>query len=263
MKFSFIGAGNMASAIIDGICLKNLAAPGDICVSDKDRSKLDEFSKKGFVTSSSNEECAVFGDVIIIAVKPGIVPKIAPEIKSSVKDKLVISIAAGVSSETLKNLLESNRVIRIMPNTPALVGEGMTAVCKTDSTRDSDINLVCDIFASVGKTIVITESQIDAVTAVSGSGPAYIYMVIEAMADGGVLCGLSRADAYALAAQTVLGSAKTVLETGIHPGALKDMVCSPGGTTIEAVKVLESNCVRSAFIDAVTACCDKSKKMSN
>lgn len=262
MKFSFIGAGNMASAIINGICLKNLAAPSDICVSDKDDAKLADFAKKGIVTTQSNSDCADFGDVIIIAVKPNIVAKIAPEIKDEAKSKLVVSIAAGVSSDSLKKMIKSDRVVRIMPNTPALVGEGMTAVCKTDGTSDEDIQTVCKIFDSVGKTVVIPESQIDAVTAVSGSGPAYIYMVIEAMADGGVLCGLTREDAYALAAQTVLGSAKTVLETGIHPGKLKDAVCSPGGTTIEAVKVLEEKGLRSAFIDAVVACRDKSEKMS-
>ena len=262
MKFSFIGAGNMASAIIDGICRENLALPGDICVSDKDSCKLNKFAEKGIATSVSNAECAAFGDVIIIAVKPGIVSKIAPEIKNAAKNRLVVSIAAGISSDSLKSMLESERVVRIMPNTPALVGEGMTAVCKTGGANDEDIALVCNIFSSVGKTTLVSESQIDAVTAVSGSGPAYIYMVIEALADGGVLCGLPRADAYALAAQTVLGSAKTVIETGIHPGELKDMVCSPGGTTIEAVKVLEQNSVRSAFIDAVVACCDKSRKMS-
>ena len=262
MKFSFIGAGNMASAIINGICLKNLATPSDICVSDKNGTKLEDFTKKGISVTESNEKCAAFGDVIIIAVKPNIVAKIAPEIKADAKGKLVISIAAGVSSDSLKKMLESDRIIRIMPNTPALVGEGMTAVCKTDGADDSDIQTVCRIFDSVGKTVVINENQIDAVTAVSGSGPAYIYMVIEAMADGGVLCGLTREDAYTLAAQTVLGSAKTVLETGVHPGKLKDAVCSPGGTTIEAVKVLEEKGLRSALIDAVVACRDKSKKMS-
>ena len=148
-----------------------------------------------------------------------------------------------------------------MPNTPAMVGEGMIALCENPAVSEDELNMAKAMFDAVGKTVVIKENLIDAVIGVSGSGPAYIYMVIEAMADGGVLCGLPRDAAYTLAAQTVLGSAKMVLETGIHPGKLKDMVCSPGGTTIEAVAALENAGIRAAFVDAVKAAAEKSAEM--
>ncbi|MBM6838398.1 pyrroline-5-carboxylate reductase, partial [Clostridium saudiense] len=186
------------------------------------------------------------------------------EIKNSVKeDVIIVTIAAGKSIEsTEKSFGKELKVIRTMPNTPALVGEGMTAVCPNKLITDEDLAEVSKLLSSFSKIEVVSESLIDAVTSVSGSSPAYVYMFIEAMADAAVLQGMPRDKAYKFAAQTVLGSAKMVLETGIHPGALKDMVCSPGGTTIEAVAELEGKGFRSAIISAMNKCYKKSQEMS-
>ena len=260
MKLSFIGGGNMASAILNGIIKSGFLSASDITVSDMSAEKLADFSSLGVNTTSDNIVAAENSDVIIFAVKPDILRKILPDF-SIFKDKLFISIAAGVKLSELKNALgENSSVIRVMPNTPALAGEGMTVICESD-VSEAYMSFAGKLFSTVGKTIVLSEKYIDAVTAVSGSGPAYIYMVIEAIADGGVLCGLPRDVAYTLAAQTVLGSAKMVIETGEHPGVLKDRVCSPGGTTIEAVYSLEQSDIRGAFIEAVKKCADKSKSM--
>ncbi len=256
MKLGFIGGGNMATAILNGILKSGFISASDIIVSDYMPEKLSCFKEKGVSITSDNMVAVSSSDVVIFAVKPDILRKILPDFAGL--DKLFISIAAGVSVAELKNGLgNSAKVIRVMPNTPAIVGEGMTVICDSDIGTDIAVKL----FETIGKTVVLNEKYIDAVTAVSGSGPAYIYMVIEAMADGGVLCGLPRDVAYTLAAQTVLGSAKTVLETGEHPGVLKDRVCSPGGTTIEAVYSLEKNDLRGAFIKAIKKCADKSRSM--
>ncbi len=256
MKLSFIGGGNMASAIINGIVKSGFVPAENITVSDLMSEKLSSFKEKGINVTSDSLAAAGSADVIIFAVKPDVLRKILPSFAGL--KKLFISIAAGVSVSELKNGLGNDAdVIRVMPNTPAIVGEGMTVICQSDADTDFAVKL----FETIGKTVVLDEKYIDAVTAVSGSGPAYIYMVIEAMADGGVLCGLPRDVAYKLAAQTVLGSAKTVLETGEHPGVLKDRVCSPGGTTIEAVYSLEESDLRGAFIKAIRKCADKSKSM--
>ncbi len=260
MKLCFIGGGNMASAILKGIIKSGFSSASDITVSDMSAEKLADFSSLGVNTTSNNVSAAENADVIIFAVKPDVLRKILPDF-SVFEDKLFISIAAGVKLSELKNALgENSSVIRVMPNTPALAGEGMTVICES-GVSESYMSFAEKLFSTVGKTIILNEKYIDAVTAVSGSGPAYIYMVIEAIADGGVLCGLPRDVAYTLAAQTVLGSAKMVIETGEHPGVLKDRVCSPGGTTIEAVYSLEQSDIRGAFIEAVKKCADKSKSM--
>lgn len=260
MKLSFIGGGNMASAIMGGIIKSGFASASDITVSDMSTEKLTDFSSLGVNTTCDNMVAAENADVIIFAVKPDVLRKILPDF-SAFKKKLFISIAAGVKISELKNALgEKASVIRVMPNTPAMAGEGMTVICESD-VSETHMGIAEKLFSTVGKTIILNEKYIDAVTAVSGSGPAYIYMVIEAIADGGVLCGLPRDVAYTLAAQTVLGSAKMVIETGEHPGVLKDRVCSPGGTTIEAVYSLEQSDIRGAFIEAVKKCADKSKSM--
>ncbi len=260
MKLSFIGGGNMASAILNRIINSGFVSASDITVSDFMPEKLSAFKERGVNITSDNMVAANTADVIVFAVKPNVLRKILPDF-SGLKNKLFISIAAGVSVNELKNELgDSATVIRVMPNTPALVGEGMTVICESDVDK-KHMDFAIKLFNTVGKTAVISEKYIDAVTAVSGSGPAYIFMVIEAIADGGVLCGLSRDTAYQLAAQTVLGSAKMVLQSGEHPGVLKDRVCSPGGTTIEAVYSLEQSDIRGAFIEAVKKCADKSKSM--
>ena len=262
MKIGFIGAGNMATAIIKGIINNGFVNYSDVYVSDRDKAKLDEIKKLGANANEDNNFVAAQSDMVVFCVKPGIVPVVAKEVAENVKNKIVVSIAAGVSIASIADILGSDeKIVRVMPNTPAMVGEGMIALCENPSVSETELGVVKSMFDAVGKTVVIKENLIDAVIGVSGSGPAYIYMVIEAMADGGVLCGLPRDAAYTLAAQTVLGSAKMVLETGIHPGKLKDMVCSPGGTTIEAVAALENAGIRAAFVDAVKAAADKSAEM--
>jgi len=258
MKLGIIGGGNMSRAIVLGL-LANKIKPENIMVSDKDSKKLNELSRFGIKTGT-NEDVLNYSDTVIFAVKPNVYSAVLPECKGY--DKLFISIAAGVSINYIKEFLgESARVIRVMPNTPALVGAGMTAICR-DGAEEKDLDVALKIFSAVGETIVTDEKYIDAVVGVSGSGPAYIFTLIEAMADGGVLKGLTRADAIKLAAQTVLGSAKMVLETKSHPAELRDAVCSPGGTTIEAVKVLEDRGFRSAVINAVVSATEKSESLN-
>ena len=189
-------------------------------------------------------------------------------ILESVKDligdeKIVVSIAAGKSISSMENIIgDDKKIIRTMPNTPALVNEGMSALCPNKNIEDEELKIVKGIFDSFGKSEVVGEYLIDSVIGVSGSSPAYVFMFIEAMADAAVVGGMPRKQAYNFAAQSVLGAAKMVLESGKHPGELKDMVCSPGGTTIEAVKVLENEGMRSSVINAVCACIEKSKEMS-
>ncbi len=267
MKLAFLGGGNMATAIIDGILGAGLAKAEEICVSDKDTAKLAIFEKRGIKTAQDNDCAANFGDIIFIAVKPSIVETVAAELIScgDISEKLIISIAAGVELFKLEKFFDNKemRIIRVMPNMPAMVGCGMSALCKNSYVTDEDMKTALGIFSTFGKALEVAENQMDAVTAVSGSGPAYVYMFIEALADGGVLNGLPRDSAYLLAAQTVLGAAKTVLETGKHPAELKDMVCSPAGTTIEAVASLESDGLRGSIIKAVNACAEKSSKLSS
>ena len=176
--------------------------------------------------------------------------------------KAVASIAAGWSLERLAALLPESRLCRVMPNTPAMVGAGMAAIAKETTFAPAEFDCIREVFSAIGRAVVVEERLFDAVTAVSGSGPAYLYMVIEAMADAGVREGLSRASALELAAQTALGSAKMVLESGLHPAVLRDMVCSPGGTTIDAVCTLEEKGLRAAVESAVRVCAEKSRAMS-
>ena len=240
MKIGIIGGGNMARAIVIGL-ISNKTKPDSIMVTDINEKKLADFKRYG-VKTGTTEKVLKHGDVIIFAVKPNVYAEVLPECTG--EDKLFISIGAGVSISYIKKILgDDRRVARVMPNTPALSGAGMTGICRDGLSDD--------------------ESHIDAVCGVSGSGPAYVYTMIEAMADGGILYGLSRADALTLAAQTVLGSAKMVLDTNMHPAELRDMVCSPGGTTIEGVRALENGGFRASVIDAVAACTEKSKKLGN
>lgn len=263
MKLAFIGGGNMATAILNGIVDSSFLSAQDIIVSDSSEEKLSVFEEKGIKTLYDNVMAASLADVIVFSVKPDVLRKILPSFSAleNIENKLFISIAAGVKSdEILDGIGKKTNVIRVMPNTPALVGEGMTAIFKSDISEEK-FDIAVNLFNTIGKTVIIDEKFADAVTAVSGSGPAYIFMIIEAMADGGVLCGLPRDVAYSLASQTVLGSAKMVLKSGEHPGVLKDRVCSPGGTTIEAVYSLEKSDVRGAFIKAIKKCADKSKSL--
>ncbi|MCK9443631.1 MAG: pyrroline-5-carboxylate reductase [Tissierellaceae bacterium] len=260
----FIGSGNMASAIIGGLIKSNLVVPENIISSAKTKKTIEDAKKKyGIETTLDNREVAKKADYLIIAVKPHMYGEILEEIKDILnRDTIVIGIAAGISIKYLKQGLNNEvQVVKAMPNTPAMVGEGMTGIAFDIGISDESKEEVLDIFNSFGKTEIIDEKLMDAFTAISGSSPAYVYMMIEAMADGGVLEGIPRKQAYTMAAQAVLGAAKMVLDTGTHPGVLKDNVCSPGGTTIEAVAKLEEKGLRTAVIEAMKVCADKSKVM--
>ena len=205
-----------------------------------------------------------FSDIIIVAVKPNVYDIVLEGVKELIdNEKIIVTIAAGKTIESIENVIGNDKkVIRTMPNTPALVNEGMSALCKNKNITDEELNIVKEIFNSFGKAEILNEYLIDSVIGVSGSAPAYVFMFIEAMADAAVLAGMPRNQAYTFAGQAVMGSAKMVLETDKHPGELKDMVCSPGGTTIEAVKTLEAEGFRSAVIKAIGDCIEKSKEMS-
>ena len=264
-KIAFIGSGNMGGAIIGGIISSALVAPRNITASDpsdKARGSLSE--KYGICITDDNPAAVSDADIVFLAVKPNIYPAVCAQIKGHMKpDAIVVTIAAGQTLAHMAEMLGDDvKVVRTMPNTPALVGEGMAALCPNAGVSKEDLADVEAIFNSFGKCEVITENLFDAVVGVSGSSPAYVYMFIEAMADAAVADGLPRDKAYKFAAQAVLGSAKMVLETGRHPGDLKDMVCSPGGTTIKAVIELENAGFRSAVMRGTEACIEKSREMS-
>lgn len=264
MKLGFIGCGNMAGAMMGGIIKNGLFKAEDVYGSDlfaPSRDRLKEIY--GIHVTDSNVEVVKNVDVMVLAVKPQYYESVITEIKDYVReDQIVITIAPG---KTLKWVGEkfgkAVKIVRTMPNTPAMVGEGMTAACRNENVTNEELEYVCDILKGFGRVEVVYEREMDVVVAVSGSAPAYVFIFIEAMADAAVAEGLSRAQAYQFAAQAVLGSAKMVLETGKHPGELKDMVCSPGGTTIEAVRVLEREGLRSAVIEAMERCAEVAKGM--
>lgn len=261
---TFIGGGNMASAIIGGILGAHLAAKEQITATAKTEQTLASLNERfGIRTSLDNEAAAQNADIVFLAVKPYLFPEVIAQIKNAVKkDTLIVSIAAGQTITAIESMFGKEiKLVRAMPNTPALVGEAMSAVCVNPNITEEELALIVSIFNSFGKCEIIAESMMDAVIGVSGSSPAYVYMFIEAMADAAVADGMPRAQAYKFAAQSVLGSAKMVLETGRHPGELKDNVCSPGGTTIEAVAVLEQQGLRNAVITAQRACVQKSRDM--
>lgn len=261
----FIGCGNMGKAMIGGIIKANIVKPVNIIVSDLNEKSLKDASDKyGIKTTTDNNEVAKISDILILSVKPNLYPIVIEAIKNVVKkDVIIVTIAAGKSINGTEAMFGRKiKVVRVMPNTPALVGEGMSALCPNDIVSKEELQEIKDIFESFGEAEIIAEKLMDAVTSVSGSSPAYVYMFIEAMADAAVLEGMPRNQAYKFASQAVLGAAKMVMETGNHPGELKDMVCSPGGTTIEAVAVLEEKGLRNAVISAMRACTQKSKEMS-
>lgn len=262
-KIGFIGTGKMGEALIKGILHARLVPPGNIYASDMDSVKLKALETDLRInTCKENCDSVINSDIIIIAVKPQIVPAIINEIKSSIKNQLIISIAAGVTIDTYENNLpRGTKVVRVMPNIAATVKEAASAISPGSAVSKEDMAVAGSIFGAIGKTVTVQENLMDAVTGLSGSGPAYIFMIIEALADGGVHEGLDRNTAKLLAAQTVLGSAKMVLEGGSHTGELKDMVTSPGGTTIRGLRVMEEQGVRIAMMNAVIAACERSKEL--
>lgn len=266
MKIGFIGLGNMASAMIGGMLAKGLVEPGDVIGSAKTKKTIERVKEQyKIATVLDNIQVAKEADILFLAVKPIFFPEIIEEIREAVRSEtIVVSIAAGRNLTYLREAFgrPGLKLIRCMPNTPALVLEGCTGVSADPRILPEDLDKVLNLLNSFGKAIVVPERLMDVVVGVSGSSPAYVFMFIEAMADAAVAGGMPRQQAYEFAAQAVLGSAKLVLETGLHPGELKDMVCSPGGTTIEAVKVLEEKGFRAAVIDAMGACMEKSGNMA-
>lgn len=257
------GAGNMGKAMLNGIIGSGLIAPKNVFVFDTNTEVTAALKKElGINVAISAGDLVKKCDAVIFALKPYVIGNVLDEVKAQVGKTIIISIAAGVTIERLSNHLNKTaKIIRVMPNTPALVGEGMAALAPNDKVTQAEAEAANAVFNSFGKAELVEEEMIDVVCGLSGSGPAFVYMFIEALADGAVLEGMPRAMAYKFAAQTVLGSAKMVLETGEHPGKLKDNVSSPGGTTIEGVAALEEKGFRSAAIDAVVAATEKSRDM--
>lgn len=262
-KIGFIGMGNMGSAILKG--LLKVYAPRDMMFTATHQEKMDQVTSETKVAhAASNRECAAQVKYLVLAVKPQYFDVVFEEIKDVLtKDQVIISLAPGISIQDIGARLGGGvRVVRAMPNTPALLGEGMTGVAyEAGMYSDEEKEEISLIFSSCGRMELVEERLMDAVGCVSGSSPAFVYMFIEALADSGVKYGLPRKTAYAMAAQTVMGSARMVLETGKHPGQLKDEVCSPGGTTIAGVSALEEHGLRSAVIKAADACYEKTQRM--
>ena len=263
-KIAFIGGGNMAEAIIHGLMREEVGA--GICVAEIDVKRRDGltalFPRVRVVGDAA--EAAQWGDVIVLAIKPQQAEGVLDLIESVVTpEKLVISIMAGMPTTKLEaNLPPGCRVIRAMPKTPALIGAGATAVCSGRKAVNSDLDLALQIFTLIGSAVSVEEKLMDAVTGLSGSGPAYVFTFIEALTDAGVKNGLSRAVAARLAAQTVLGAARMVIETGEHPALLKEKVTSPGGTTIAGLHALENGSFRAVVMNAVEAACLKSRELA-
>ncbi|MBR7163993.1 MAG: pyrroline-5-carboxylate reductase [Clostridia bacterium] len=266
MKLGFIGGGNMAYAICGGVLAAELYNEKEIFISDPNPEALKKFKKIGISAKESNEN-ALQADLVVLAVKPFILPAVLTELKEKyskkIQDKVFITIAAGVEIAAIKEILGFDaKVIRVMPNTPAMALCGMSVIAAEHMpAASSEFASVKEIFQAVGEVQILPESLLNSVIAVSSSSPAYVFMMIEAMADAAVRDGISRNAAYHLAAQSVMGAAKLMLETGKHPGELKDMVCSPKGTTIEAVKRLEECGFRSAIMAAMQACTEKANSM--
>jgi pyrroline-5-carboxylate reductase len=265
-KLGFIGVGNMGEALLRGIIGSELISPADIIASDVNLKKLRGLSSDlGITAVESNRELVKRSHVILLALKPNVIGTVLSEISSDLtQPRWCISIAAGVSIATIESILQAGcPVVRAMPNTPAMVYEGMIAICPGTYASEDHIRRAQQIFQAVGKVIVVQEKLMDAVTALSGSGPAFVFLIIESLTDAGVQLGLSRADAAIMAAQTVLGAGKMAVSTSEHPAILKNRVTSPGGTTAAGLYELEHGGVRASIINAVVAAALRSKQMSS
>lgn len=264
-KIGFIGAGNMGEALVRGLLKARVFSPGSILISDPRRKRAADLVKVyGVKKTSGNQELVGKADVIILAVKPATINTVLREVNAVLdRGKLLVSVAAGVSLFQIESRLRvPARLVRAMPNTPALVGEGATAVCFGHMATAADRKLVARIFGAVGCAVELEEGMMDAVTGLSGSGPAFVFSMIQGLADGGVREGLPRETALELAAQTVLGAARLVLETGTHPHELRDQVASPGGTTIQGIGVLQETGFEGMVMEAVRAATEKSRQLS-
>jgi pyrroline-5-carboxylate reductase len=262
-SIGFIGAGNMAEAMIRGLLRGGHFAPSQITASGPREERMRELQDSYGIKATTDNHAPAKAQIVVLSVKPQILSRVLDEVAKSISaDALVISIAAGVPVATIQErLARGARVVRAMPNTPALVDAGATAIARGEHARDSDIDDAKRIFDAVGLTVTLEESQLDAVTGLSGSEPAYVFLILEALSDAGVKVGLSRRTAQLLAAQTVLGSAKLLLETNEHPGRLKDMVTSPGGTAITGLHTLEEGGIRTTLMNAVEAATKRSREL--
>lgn len=263
-KLAFVGCGNMGEALIKGLLGKGFIRSQDMIAADASRQRLAHLQKTYSVeVTTDNREAISRGDVILLAVKPQIMEGVLQEIASDIDtSKLLISIAAGVSIEYIESFFKKGvRLIRVMPNTPALVQEGASALSAGKKAKKEDMETAREIFEAVGKAVVVDEKLMDAVTGLSGSGPAYIFTILEALVDAGVKTGLPRQVSFDLALQTMLGSVKMVIETGEHPAKLKDMVTSPGGTTIAGLHVFEKEGLRGTLMNAVETATNRSREL--
>ena len=261
----FIGGGQMAQALVSGAVQTGVLSIADLMIAEPDPQQGQLLAERfaGLRIVAHGHELLGHCSRVVLAVKPHVLRSIAPALSESVtRDHLLVSIAAGISLDELQECLGTSRIIRVMPNTPAQVGAGAAAISVSSDVAESDIEWVEQLMNAVGTSARVPDHLLHAVTGVAGSSPAYIYMVIEALSDGGVAMGLPRGLATQLSAQAVLGAAKMVLETGLHPGQLKDQVTSPGGTTIAALRELEAAGVRGAFIEAVVRCAERSQELS-
>ncbi len=260
---AFIGAGSMAEAMIRGLLRGKVFAPDQVSISGPREERIAELRERYGIRGTTDNRQAARAQIVVLSVKPQILSRILDELADAIDpEALVISIAAGVPVAAIQaRLAGGTRVVRAMPNTPALVDCGATAIAGGEHARDSDLADAKRIFDSVGITVILEENQLDAVTGLSGSGPAYVFLILEALSDAGVKVGLSRRTAQLLAAQTVLGSAKLLLETNEHPGRLKDMVTSPGGTAITGLHTLEAGGVRTTLMNAVEAATRRSREL--
>lgn len=262
-SIGFVGAGNMAEAMIRGLLRGEVFKPKQITASAPREERQRELTEKYGIRATADNREAARQSIVVLSVKPQIMSRVLSEVGEVISaESLVISIAAGVPVAAIQSKLRpGTRVVRAMPNTPALVDAGATAIARGEHARESDLDDAKRIFDAVGVTVILDESQLDAVTGLSGSGPAYVFLILEALSDAGVKVGLSRRTAQLLAAQTLLGSAKLLIETNEHPGRLKDMVTSPGGTAITGLHTLEHGGVRTTLMNAVEAATGRSREL--
>ena len=263
MKLAILGCGKMGSALVKGVVAAGVVQGSDVSLSDVYAPGRQQLASElpGSRECSSNLEAATGADLVLLCVKPYDVAEVLKEISATPESTLVVSIAAGVPLSKLEAAAGKHRVIRVMPNTPAMIGKGAAAYALGSSATEADATATDKLLAATGLAVRVKESLLDAVTGLSGSGPAYVYTVIEALADGGLLMGLSKEQALKLAAQTVVGAAEMVLQTGLHPAILRDQVTSPGGTTIAGLAALERNGVRNAFMEAVKTATLRAKEL--
>ncbi|MEW6617979.1 MAG: pyrroline-5-carboxylate reductase [bacterium] len=263
-KLVFIGAGNMAEALIRGILKIDLIEKNNLLVCDVNLKQLEFFKEElGINGTSDNKEGIRWADIIILSIKPQIMPEVLVEISEIIKpEQKIISIAAGITTKFIESKFNIEiSVIRVMPNTPVLVGQGMAGICKGRYADTQDLELVKAIFEAVGKVVVVKEVLMEAVTALSGCGPAYLFTIVEVLTDAGVSVGLPRDTSLTLTIETIEGAIKMLKQTSEHPAVLRDKVTSPGGATISALNVLEEKGIRSAFIQAVTAANNRAKEL--